>query len=147
VSFPPGWSYARVGEIALAVSESQKAVLGFASRDAASDEAVHTTLERLLGALGVEEIRWQRIKQRLNRPESEIDGKDGVNLALWEVDAKSQWGKKPRLGDQGTGTLLIVVAKLKNEAVIMGAGFVVKPDAEAEAPAIMAAVQSLQVTP
>ena len=72
---------------------------------------------------------------------------NGTPVDLWEISKSTSNGVNPELRETGVGTLLVFVARLAPDRVITGLGFVVVPEAEADAEKVMHAVQTLKGKP
>jgi hypothetical protein len=136
---PASWTYAKEGAFALAIAPDSQAVLAFTAAANAEPETALAGLEQLFAKLGVGGVKPASIKVRLKKPDSVLPS-EGGELKLWEFDRKNL-GSTPDLKGK-PGSLLVVVATFGTQ-VTLGAGFVVKPEAEAQAAPIMSAVQSL----
>jgi hypothetical protein len=138
---PEGWVYAREGELSLAIAPDEKAVLGFTVAAANNRAAVVTALNELLERFAIEGVARNSFRKRLGKAQHQLEGQGGA-IRLWEVDKRSQRGRPVALRGKGSGTLLVVTATFGGGRIV-GCGFVVKPDAETQAAAIMQSVQSL----
>ena len=98
-------------------------------------------LEPLLTKLEVTKVKLKSVKRRLKEPDS-VSQVEGAEIRLWEVDKRRQDGKSPEMKGK-PGALLVVLATFAEQPIV-GAGFVVKPEGEAQAAAVMEAVQSLR---
>ena len=142
---PAGWTFANEGDVSLAVAPHEKALVAFSVAVGDDRPARIAALDRLLARLGIDGVAQKKLKERLKKPQMELAAA-GAKIQLWEVDKKSQRGKAVQLRGQGAGTLLVVTAALGDKRIV-GCGFVVKPEAEADAATIMQSVQSLEGPP
>lgn len=140
---PEGWHYARTQRGSIAVSPDGTAMMVLAPTPDASDLA--PAVEAMVGERGVKGLKVDKLKRRLKKPQQSLPAGDG-SIDLWEVD-KAQQGESLSLGDKGSGTLLVLVGKPAAEHSLFGIGFVVESVAEADAPKIMQAVQTLRGKP
>ena len=143
---PPGWKYAKEAERSVAVGADGKAVLSAVEITSAEPSAVLEALEKQTLAAGIEKVQFDALKKRLKKPQITVDA-SGTPVELWEISKSTSNHVNPELREQGVGTLLVFVAKLEPTRVITGLGFVVVPDAEADAAKVMAAVQTLKGKP
>ena len=143
---PSGWKYAKESERSVAVGADGKSVLSIVEIASADESAILESLEKQALAAGVEKIKFEALKKRLKKPQNTVDA-SGTPVELWEVSKATSNGVNPELREQGIGTLLVFVVKLAPSRVITGLGFVVVPDAEADAAKVMQAVQSVKGTP
>jgi hypothetical protein len=137
---PASWTYAKEGAFALAVAPDSQAVLAFTAASNAEPDTTLAALEQLFAKLMISGVKPAAIKARLKKPDTVLPS-EGGELKLWELDRRHA-GAKPELKGK-PGSLLIVQATFGTQ-VTVGAGFVVKPEAEAQAAPIMASVQSLR---
>lgn len=135
---PASWTYAKESAAAVAVAPDGNAVLAFAPATSADAEAMAVTLEQLFTRLKITGVQPAYIKGRFQKPDSTLPA-EGGELRLWELEKKPV---APQL-DGKNGSLLVIHTVLGGQPLI-GAGFVVKPQAESQAAPIMAAVQSLR---
>lgn len=142
VSFhpPPSFTYAKEATASISFAPDGYAVLGFAQAASEDPDSVLATMSELFTRFEITKPKAQSLKSRLKKPDSLVPS-DGATLKLWEIERKGI-GTAPELKGK-TGSLLLVVASF-GDRVIVGTGFVVKPEAEAQAQAIMASVQSLR---
>ena len=143
---PSGWRYAKVGERAVSVSSEGKSLLTALEISDGSEAGVLATIEKLSVDSAIEKVKFEALKQRFKKPQITVDA-NGTKVDLWEVSKSTSNGVNPELREQGAGTVLVFVARLGEGRVIAGLGFVVVPEAEADAEKIMHAVQSLKGTP
>jgi hypothetical protein len=137
---PASWTYAKEPTLAVAFAPNADAALAFTAAPSAEPSAVLPAIETLLGRLKITNLKPSQLKARLKKPDSSVPG-EGLVLNLWEIERKNT-GLNPQLDGKG-GSLLLVVASVGGQ-VVVGTGFVVKPGADAQASAIMTAVQSLR---
>ena len=143
---PSGWKYAKLSERSVAVSSEGKSVLA-AKEIAGSDETtLLATLQNLTADSAIEKVNFEALKKRLKKPQISLDA-NGAKVDLWEVGKTTGNGGNPELKEQGPGTLLVFVVHLAPERVVTGVGFVVVPQAQADAEKIMVAVQSVRGVP
>jgi hypothetical protein len=102
-------------------------------------------VEAMVSQRGVKGLKVDKLKRRLKKPQQSLPAGEG-SVDLWEVD-KGQQGETLSLADKGDGTLLVLVGKPSADRSLLGIGFVVESVAEAEAPKIMQAVQTLRGNP
>lgn len=102
-------------------------------------------IEAMVSERGVRGLKVDKLKRRLKKPQVTLPAGEGA-VDLWEVD-KAQQGEHLSLADKGNGTLLVLVGKPAPEHTLIGIGFVTESVAEAEAPKIMQAVQTLRGKP
>lgn len=140
---PAGWHYARAPQGSIAVHPDGTALMILMPSPGASDIA--PAVEAMISERGVTGLKADKLKRRLKKPQQSLPAGEG-SVDLWEVDRASQ-GAPLSLGDKGNGTLLVLVGKPSPEHTLVGIGFVVEASAEAEAPKIMQAVQTLRGTP
>jgi hypothetical protein len=136
---PASWTYAKESNVSLALAPNALAVLALSSAANEESDSIVPVLERLFTRLEIGKVAPASLKPRLKSPDTVLPA-EGAQLKLWEIDGKRN-GVVPELKGK-RGSLLLVVTT-SNAQAIVGAAFVVKPEAEAEAPAIMTAVQSL----
>ena len=94
----------------------------------------------------IEKVKFEAFKKRLKKPQITLDA-NGSKVDLWEVSKATGNGANPELREQGAGTLLLFVMHVTSDRFVAGLGFVVVPEAQADAEKIMTAVQSLKGTP
>ena len=140
---PSGWKYAKESERSVAVGPDGKSVLSVVEITSAEAPAIIEALEKQTLAAGIEKVKFEALKKRLKKPQITVDA-SGTPVDLWEVSKATSNGVNPELREQGVGTLLVFVAKLAPNRVVTGLGFVVVPDAEADAAKVMQAVQTLK---
>jgi len=143
---PSGWKFAKLGERAIAVSAEGKSLLTAVEIADGSESAVLESLEKLSADSAIEKVKFDALKKRLKKPQITVDA-NGTKVDLWEVGKATSNGVNPELRAQGTGTVLVFVARLSETRVITGLGFVVVPEAEADAEKIMVAVRTLKGQP
>jgi hypothetical protein len=143
---PSGWKFAKLGDRALAVSAEGKSLLTAVEISSDAQSAVLEQLEKLTVDSAIEKVKFEALKKRFKKPQISVDA-NGTKVDLWEVSSSTSNGVNPELREQGTGTLLVFVARLAEGRVVTGLGFVVVPEAEADAEKIMHAVQSLKGKP
>ncbi len=103
-------------------------------------------LEKLATDSAIEKVNFEALKKRFKKPQISQDA-NGAKVDLWEVGKATGNGSNPELHAQGAGTLLVFVVHVAAERVVTGLGFVVVPDAQADAEKIMTAVQSSKGMP
>jgi hypothetical protein len=140
---PVGWVFAKLPEYSFAVGPDGKALLAAVAINAVDDKDVLDAMEKLAQALSIEDVKWDSFKRRLGKPQTTLDA-GGVPLALWEINKNISKGNNPRIQARGAGTLLAFHAKLGTDEMIVGLGFVVVPEAEAQAGQVMQSLQSLK---
>jgi hypothetical protein len=143
---PSGWTYAKLADRSVALSAEGKSILVATEIADGSDAAILASLEQLTAASLIEKVKFEALKKRFKKPQITVDGKD-AKVDLWEVSKATSNGVNPELHEQGAGTLLVFVSRLADNRVVTGLGFVVVPEAEADAAKVMAAVQSLKGKP
>jgi hypothetical protein len=143
---PSGWKYAKESERSVAVGADGKSVLSAVEISSAEEPAILDSLEKQALAAGIEKVKFEALRKRLKKAQNTVDA-NGTPVDLWEVSKATSNGANPELREQGIGTLLVFVAKLAPNRVVTGLGFVVVPDAEADAEKVMQAVQSLKGQP
>ncbi len=143
---PSGWKYAKLADRSVAVSPEGKSILAVTEIASGTEAAVLQSLEQLTLATAVEKVKLDALKKRFKKPQITVEAKDS-KVDLWEVSKATSNGVNPELREQGAGTLLVFVARLADDRVITGLGFVVVPEAEADAAKVMTAVQSLKGKP
>jgi hypothetical protein len=140
---PEGWHYARNAEGSIAVHPDGTAMMILMPSPDPNDMA--PAVEAMVSQRGVKGLKVDKLKRRLKKPQQSLPAGEG-SVDLWEVD-KSQQGEALSLGDKGQGTLLVLVGRPAPEHTLIGIGFVTESVAEAEAPKIMQAVQTLRGKP
>lgn len=140
---PEGWAYARGKTESIAVHPDGTAIIVLAPSTAETN--ITPTIEAMVSQHGVRGLKADKLKRRLKKAQQTLPAGSG-SVDLWEVE-KSQQGEALALNDKGNGTLLVLVGKLLPERTLLGFAFVVETAAEAEAPKIMQAVQSLRGQP
>jgi hypothetical protein len=140
---PEGWHYAKTTSGSVAVHPDGTAMIVLTP--AADPHDMAPTIDALVTQRGIKGLKVDKLKRRLKKPQQSLPAGEG-SVDLWEVD-KSQQGEALSLADKGNGTLLVLVGKPSPEQTLVGFGFVVESVAEAEAPKIMAAVQTLRGKP
>lgn len=143
---PSGWKFARLPDRSLAVSQEGKSLLAATEIGESSESAILASLEQLTLASDVLKVKFEALKKRFKKPQITVEAKD-AKVDLWEVSKATSNGGDPELTGQGAGTLLVFVSRLSETRVVTGLGFVVTPEAEADAAKVMAAVQSLKGKP
>ena len=143
---PSGWKYARLADRSVAVSSEGKSILAASEIGDASEAAILAGLEQLTLASDILKVKFDALKKRFKKPQITVDAKD-TKVDLWEVSKSTSNGADPELSNQGTGTLLVFVSRPDDKRVVIGLGFVVTPEAEADAAKVMTAVQSLKGKP
>jgi hypothetical protein len=140
---PAGWHYARTPEGSIALNPEGTALMILTPSPDPSDIA--PAVEAMATKRGVSGLKVDKLKRRLKKPQQTLPAGQG-SVDLWEVD-KGQQGGALALADKGKGTLLVLVGKPAPEHTLLGIGFVVESAAEADAPKIMQAVQTLRGAP
>ena len=143
---PSGWKFAKLEDRALAVSPEGKSLLAASEGPAGNENALLATLTKLSADSAIEKVKFDRLKKRLKKPQISLDA-NGSRVDLWEVSKATGNGSNPELHEQGPGTLLMFVVHVAPERSVTGLGFVVVPEAQADAEKIMAAVQSVKGAP
>ena len=143
---PVGWKYAKAADRSVALSSEGKSLLTAVEITSAEDGAIVDSIEKLLIASAIEKVKIEALKKRLKKPQIKLEA-NGVPVELWEISKSTANGVSPELREQGLGTVLVFVQKLAPTRVITGLGFVVVPEAEADAEKVMQAVQTLKGTP
>jgi hypothetical protein len=143
---PTGWKFAKLSDRSVAVSPDGKSVLTALEVPSSGEAAVLAALQKLIQDSAIEKVKFEALKKRLKKPQISLDA-NGAKVDLWEVSKASGNVGNPELHDQGAGTLLVFVVHVSAERAVVGLGFVVVPDAEADAEKIMAAVKSVKGTP
>ncbi|HEY4102812.1 MAG TPA: hypothetical protein VGM44_02940, partial [Polyangiaceae bacterium] len=143
---PSGWKYAKESERSVAVGADGKSVLTAVEIASADEAAIFAALEKQTLAAGIEKVKFDALRKRFKKPQITVDA-SGTQVELWEVSKNTSNGGSPELREQGVGTLLVFVEKLAADRVVVGLGFVVVPDAEADAAKVMQAVQTLKGAP
>ena len=146
ISPPAGWKYAKLSDRSVALSPDGKSLLAALEVPSSGEVAVFSALLKLCEDSAIAKVKSEALKKRLKKPQISLEA-DGAKVDLWEVSKASGNGSNPELRDQGAGTLLVFVVHVSAERAVTGLGFVVVPDAEADAEKIMAAVKSVKVTP
>jgi len=142
---PLGWKYAKLSERSVAVSPEGKSILA-ALEIANSDEAsVLAALTQITRDSAIEKVKFEALKKRLKKPQITLDA-NGAKVDLWEVGKATGNGGNPELHQQGPGTLLVFVVHVASDRAVAGLGFVVTPEAQADAEKVMTAVQSVKGT-
>lgn len=140
---PEGWHYAKSPNGSVAVHPNGTALIVLLPSSDPHDLA--PMIEALATERGVKGLNGDKLRRRLKKPQQSLPAGDGT-VALWEVD-ESQQGEALSLTDQGQGTLLVLIGKLRPDRHVVGIAFVVQAAAETEAPKIMQAVQTLRGAP
>jgi hypothetical protein len=143
---PSGWKYAKEAERSVAIGAEGKSLLSAVEIASTDEPAILASLEQQTLAAGIEKVKFETLKKRFKKPQITVDA-SGTPVDLWEVGKATSNGNNPELREQGAGTLLVFVAKIAPDRVVTGLGFVVVPDAEADAAKVMQAVQSLKGKP
>lgn len=138
---PPGWLYAEESTGAITQASDDLAAMAFAAANSDKPKDVAHTLDALLGRLHVTKVKTKKLEKRLKKPQSTVGAGD-VQVRLWEVD-KDKQGEPPEL-DGKKGALLVIVFVPAADRAFVGASFVVKPEAEDRAGAILESVKSLR---
>ena len=139
---PSGWKFAKQSDRSVAVGSDGKSLIAATEIASGAEVDVLESLQKLVLASGIEKVKFDALKRRFKKPQITVDA-GGTPVDLWEV-SKATGGVNPELTGQGSGTLLVFVARLAADRVVIGLGFVVVPDAEPDAEKVMHAVQSLK---
>lgn len=143
---PEGWVYAREPGVTVARFPEGTAMLALTTAPTDDRKALVEAVEKLAKRLEIEKLNTQSLRGRLNKADAELeDGK--LTIRLWEIDKRRQRGKSPQLKGKGQGTVLVAVAPARDGQVVVGVGFVVNPDTESLAGAVMKSIQSLRSPP
>lgn len=142
---PAGWKFAKQSELSVAVGSDGKSLLSATEIASAAEADVLESLRKLVVAANIDNVKLDALKRRFKKPQITLDA-SGIPVDLWEV-SKATAGVNPELVGQGSGTLLVFVARLAADRVVTGLGFVVVPDTEPDAEKVMHSVQSLKVSP
>lgn len=142
---PSAWNFAKESERSVAVGADGKSLIAAAEIASSAEVDVLEALQKLITSSGIEKVKLEPLKRRFKKPQITVDA-SGTSVDLWEI-SKTTALVNPELHGKGSGTLLIFVARLAADRVVIGVGFVVVPDAEADAEKVMHAVQSLKVNP
>jgi hypothetical protein len=140
---PESWHYAKTADGSIAVHPDGTAMMILMPSPDPNDIA--PAVEAMITQRGVTGLKADKLKKRLKKPQMSLPAGEG-SVDLWEVNKGSQ-GAHLALGDKGNGTLLVLVGKPAPDHTLIGIGFVVEAVAEAEAPKIMQAVQTLRGKP
>jgi hypothetical protein len=143
---PAGWKFAKQSDRSVAVSSEGRSLLAAVEIANGTEPAVLESLEKLTLAMAIEKVKFDALKRRFKKPQITVDA-NGTPVDLWEISKSTSNGVNPELRETGVGTLLVFVAHLAPDRVITGLGFVVVPEAEADAEKIMHAVQTLKGKP
>jgi hypothetical protein len=138
---PVGWLYAKEESLSFAAASDGFAAIAMGAAAGVKADEVGPALEPLLARLEVKNVKLKSIKRWLKEADS-VTQVEGAEIRLWEVDKRRQDGKSPEMKAK-PGALLVIVATFADQPIV-GAGFVVKPEGEAQAAAVMEAVQSLR---
>lgn len=142
---PVGWNFAQQSDRSVAVGAEGKSFITAVEIASGAEVDVLEALQKLITASDIEKVKLEALKRRFKKPQITVDA-GGTPVDLWEI-SKTTASVNPELPAKGSGTLLIFVARLAADRVVTGLGFVVVPDAEADAEKVMHAVQSLKVKP
>jgi hypothetical protein len=143
---PAGWKYAKLSDRSVAVSPEGKSLITAVAISTGTEASVLESLQKLTLAAGIEKVKFDALKKRFKKPQITVDA-NGTPVDLWEISKSTSNGANPELRETGVGTLLVFVARLAPDRVITGLGFVVVPEAEADAETVMHAVQTLKGKP
>jgi hypothetical protein len=143
---PSGWKFAKLDDRSLALSPEGKSVLTALEVPVKDEGTVLTALSKLIRDSAIEKVKFEGLKKRLKKPQFTLDA-NGSQVDLWEISKSTGNGRNPELHEQGPGTLLVFVVHVAADRFVAGLGFVVVPEAQADAEKIMAAVQSVKGTP
>ena len=143
---PEGWAYAREPGLTVARFHEGTATLALTAAPTDDRKAVVEAVEKLAKRLEIEKLNTQSLRGRLNKADAELEsGK--LTIRLWEIDKRRQRGKAPQLKGKGQGTALVALAPARDGQVVVGVGFVVNPDPQSLAGAVMKSIQSLRSPP
>jgi len=143
---PLGWKFAKLSDRAVAMSPEGKSVLTALEIATSDDTIVLAALSKLTTDSAIEKVKFDALKKRLKKPQISLDA-SGAKVDLWEVSKATGNGENPVLHEQGAGTLLVFVVHVAADRAVAGLGFVVVPEAQADAEKIMSAVQSVKGAP
>jgi len=144
---PTGWKYAASAERATAVHPEGVGLLVVSYAASVDDAAVGSAIEREALGSAIQDFSWADLKRRWKKADAELPFGAG-KVDLWEVDAKRQRGRAPKLRDVGPGTLLVGVARRATDEPIVALGFVLDSGKESDAPKlVMDALGSLEGAP
>jgi hypothetical protein len=138
---PLGWTYAKEENLSFAAASDGFAAIVMGPAAGVKPDEVGPALEPLLARLEATNVKLKSVKRRLKEADS-VTQVDGAEVRLWEVDKRRQDGQSPQMKAK-PGALLVIVATFAEQPIV-GAGFVVKPEGESQAGAVMEAVQSLR---
>ena len=143
---PSGWKYAKLSDRSVAVSSEGKSLLTALEIPNNDDGMVLAALQKLTSDAAIEKVKFDALKKRLQKPQISLEA-NGAKVDLWEVGKATGNGANPELHEQGAGTLLVFVVHVAEGRFVTGLGFVVVPEAQADAEKVMAAVQSVKGAP
>jgi len=150
---PVGWKFAKLSDRSVAVSPDGKSVLAAVEVPTSDEATVLAALVKLSGDSAIEKVKFDALKKRLRKPQISLETdpclecSEGAKVDLWEVSKTTGNGGNPELHEQGAGTLLVFVVHITVDRAIAGLGFVVMPEAQADAEKVMMAVKSVKGTP
>ncbi|MEO8918653.1 MAG: hypothetical protein ABI488_14600 [Polyangiaceae bacterium] len=142
---PSGWKFAKQSDRSAAVGSEGKSLITATEIASGAELDVLSSLQKLVTAQRIDKVKFDALKRRFKKPQITVDA-GGTPVDLWEI-SKSTASVNPELPGQGSGTLLVFVARLAADRVVTGLAFVVVPDAEPDAEKVMHAVQSLKANP
>ncbi|HEY0468735.1 MAG TPA: hypothetical protein VGC79_31290, partial [Polyangiaceae bacterium] len=143
---PAGWKFAKLSDRSLTVSPEGKSLLAVLEIPSSDETTVLAALTKLTTDSAIEKVKFEALKKRLKKPQISLEA-NGAKVDLWEISKATGNGSNPELHEQGAGTLLVFVVHVAAERAVAGLGFVVVPEAQADAEKIMAAVTSVKGTP
>lgn len=143
---PSGWKFAKLADRSVAVGPDGKSLLTLSEISSGNESALLESFEKLTLAAAIEKVKFDALKKRLKKPQNSLDA-NGVKIDLWEVGKATSNGVNPELRETGAGTLLVFVAHVAETRIVTGLGFVVLPDAEADAQKVMSAIQTVKGKP
>ncbi len=141
---PSGWKFAKQSDRSVAVGLDGKSLITALEIASGADVDVLDAVQKLITASTIDKVKIDALKRRLKKPQTVEAG--SIPVELWEI-SKATAGVNPELPGQGSGTLLVFVARFAADRIVVGLGFVVLPDAEADAEKVLHAVQSLKGSP
>ena len=143
---PSGWKFAKLNDRSVAVSSEGKSILAALEIPNNDEGMVLAALEKLSHDSALEKIKFDALKKRLKKPQISLEA-NGAQVDLWEVSKATGNGSNPELHERGAGTLLVFVVHVAPDRFVTGLGFVVVPEAQADAEKVMTAVQSVKGSP
>ncbi len=119
--------------------------MAFRVADSESEADVIASVEKLAANMGLEGIKADKLKKRLKKPQSTLEGNGGA-IELWEITGNLQGGTKAQAQGQGHRNGAPRARACRDRGLVVVLGFVVEPDDQGQAGKIMQSVQSLSVT-